>query len=45
MMELRERLIELMDASKDFDTLYYNKIRLGIPCCSCFKKQFDKKEI
>jgi GTPase SAR1 family protein len=42
---LKEKLFELMDASKDFDNLYYNKIRLGIPCCSCFKKFFEKKTV
>jgi len=43
MIELREQLLELLDNSKDFDNIYYNKISLGIPCCSCFEKYFSKK--
>ena len=37
-IELRERLSELIDESKDFDDIYYNKIDVGIPCCNCFSK-------
>jgi glutaredoxin-related protein len=37
---LKKRLLKLMDESKDFDDVYYNKILLGIPCCDCFKKFF-----
>ena len=44
MIELRKRLLELIDKSVDFDNIYYNKITLGIPCCSCFEKYFPKKK-
>ena len=40
-VEFRERLLELIEESKFFDEIYYNKIKLGIPCCSCFKKIFN----
>lgn len=40
-VEFRERLFDLMEESKFFDEIYYNKIKLGIPCCSCFKKIFN----
>jgi GTPase SAR1 family protein len=40
-VEFRERLLNLMNESKYFDEIYYNKIRVGIPCCSCFKKVFN----
>ncbi len=43
MIELREQLLELLDNSKNFDTIYYNRINIGIPCCSCFEKYFSKK--
>ena len=36
MLNLRERLLELICESTDFSDIYYNKIKLGIPCCSCF---------
>ena len=38
--DLKERLLRLMDESKDFADIYYNKILFGIPCCDCFKKFF-----
>lgn len=37
---LKKRLLKLIDESKDFDNIYYNKIFVGIPCCDCFKKYF-----
>ena len=40
-VEFRERLLELMEEAKFFDEIYYNKIKLGILCCSCFKKVFN----
>jgi len=40
-VEFRERLFDLMEESKFFDEIYYNKIKLGIPCCSCFKTVFN----
>ncbi len=39
-IELKNRLLLLMDEAREFDNLYYNRIRLGIPCCSCFKNIF-----
>ena len=38
--DFKERLLKLMDESKDFNDIYYNKILFGIPCCECFKKFF-----
>ena len=43
MLDLRKRLLEFINESKDFDEIYYNKIRFGIPCCSCFEKYFTAK--
>ncbi len=40
-MELKKKLIELMDKSREFNKIYYNKINLGIPCCKCFKQHFE----
>ncbi len=39
-MKLREKLLKLMDKSKNF----INKINIGIPCCQCFKKIFSENE-
>jgi len=38
--DFKERLLKLMDESKGFNDIYYNKILFGIPCCDCFKKYF-----
>jgi len=40
-IKLKERLIVLMNNSEEFDKIYLNKIRLGIPCCGCFKEFFS----
>ena len=40
-IELKNRLMLLMDEAENFDDIYFNKIRLGIPCCSCFKHIFS----
>ena len=39
-IKLRERLMTLMIEAGEFDDIYLNKIKLGIPCCSCHKKYF-----
>lgn len=38
--ELKQRLMELMEESRDFDCMYFNKINLGIPCCNCYREYF-----
>jgi len=38
--ELKNQLLKLLVLSKDFNELYYNKIKLGIPCCDCFQSFF-----
>jgi GTPase SAR1 family protein len=43
MLDLKERLLDLIDEASDFDKIYYNKISFGIPCCSCFEKYFSEK--
>ncbi len=35
-VRLKERLIKLMEESRDFNLNYKNKMNLGIPCCDCF---------
>ncbi len=40
---LKERLLKLIEESKNFEDIYYNKIRVGIPCCKCFSQFFEKK--
>ncbi len=40
-ISLKNRLIELIEESKDYEELYYNEIKLGIPCCKCFKGIFE----
>ena len=37
---LKKRLLKLIEESKEYDDVYYNKISFGIPCCNCFKKVF-----
>ena len=37
---LKKRLLKLIEESKSYNNIYYNKISLGIPCCNCFKKVF-----
>ena len=41
MISLKNRLLELIEESKDYEELYYNEIKLGIPCCKCFKSIFE----
>jgi len=41
-LKIKESLLKLMDQSKDFEINYHNKIKLGIPCCKCFKNYFKK---
>ena len=40
LIRLKERLLELMKDSSEYDGNYYNKIVIGIPCCDCFKQIF-----
>ena len=40
-VEFKDRLIELMEESHDFDNIFFNRVRLGIPCCSCYDKLFE----
>ena len=40
-ISLKNRLLELIEESKDYEELYYNEIKLGIPCCKCFKGIFE----
>jgi len=40
-ISLKNRLLELIKESKDYEELYYNEIKLGIPCCKCFKAVFE----
>lgn len=42
-IELKNQLLKLMVLSEDFEKLYYNKIKLGIPCCDCFQSIFAEK--
>ncbi|MHA1291437.1 MAG: Rab family GTPase [Promethearchaeota archaeon] len=39
---LRDKLFNLIEESKYFDDVYYNKIKLGIPCCTCYKTIFKE---
>jgi len=43
LIKLKEKLLDLMEESRDFNELYYNEIQIGIPCCKCFDKQFGKQ--
>lgn len=38
--KLRVRLLNLMRESEEFEEIYINKIRLGVPCCTCHTKFF-----
>ena len=44
-VKLREHVLELISKSMNFDDIYYNKISVGIPCCSCFEKHFSKEKL
>ncbi|MHA2429442.1 MAG: hypothetical protein ACXACC_00275 [Promethearchaeota archaeon] len=39
--KLKENLVDLMNFSENFDDNYLNKIKIGIPCCSCHNKIFS----
>ncbi len=39
--QLKERLVALIEESENFEEVYVNKIKIGIPCCSCFDKFFS----
>ena len=39
--KLKESLVGLMNFSENFDDNYLKKIKVGIPCCSCYKKIFS----
>jgi len=39
--KFREKLVRLMNYSENFEDNYLNKIKIGIPCCSCHKKVFS----
>ena len=43
LIKLKEKLLDLIDESNDFDDIYYNDINIGIPCCKCFEMYFGKK--
>jgi GTPase SAR1 family protein len=43
LINLKERLLDLIEESKDFDDFYYNEISIGIPCCKCFEMHFEEK--
>jgi len=42
-VRLKECLLKLVEKSKDFNDIYYNKINIGIPCCKCFKQYITDK--
>jgi len=42
-LRLREKLLELIDKSKNFGMTYHWNMKLGIPCCSCFKLIYSKE--
>ena len=37
-LKIKDSLKKLLEISKDFDATYHNNIKLGIPCCKCFKR-------
>jgi len=39
-VEFKDRLLELMEESHDFDNIFFNQILLGIPCCTCYEELF-----
>jgi GTPase SAR1 family protein len=41
MRRLKANLIELMEGTEFFDEPLVGKIKIGIPCCRCFKKVFE----
>ncbi|MFX0019235.1 MAG: hypothetical protein ACFFAK_03405 [Promethearchaeota archaeon] len=41
MKKFKEKLIQLMNFSENFEDHYLNKIKIGIPCCSCHNKIFS----
>ena len=44
MKHLKEKLLTLIEESKEYEDLYYNPIRIGIPCCKCFDQVFGAKK-
>lgn len=43
-IEIRKRLLHLMKNSNNIKKQYLNKIKLGVPCCTCFKAIFEGAE-
>jgi len=39
--KFRESLLNLMKQSENHDKAYMNRIKVGIPCCSCYQKVFS----
>ena len=39
--KFKESLLNLMKQSENYDNLYINRIKVGIPCCSCHQKFFS----
>ena len=40
-VKFKDRLLELMEESYDFDNIFFNKILIGIPCCDCYGEFFE----
>lgn len=40
-IKFKESLLNLMKQSENYDKLYINRIKVGIPCCSCHQKVFS----
>ena len=38
--KLKENLLKLLEKSNDIGDLYYNKVKIGIPCCRCYDNLF-----
>ncbi len=38
---LKASLLDLVNESRDFPIRYLNKIKCGIPCCSCYRSIFE----
>ena len=43
LLKIREKFIKIQKKTQNLFSLYQNKVKFGILCCSCYKKYYKKK--
>ncbi len=44
-IRLRDQLLDILEASKHDNKSALNRVKLGIPCCNCYKLLFEEKGV